>query len=352
MQATVGQIAVWTRGEVCGDAAVQIAGLATVDRATEGSLTFVSGKSAWERFSRSAASAAVISGLPTPVCDRPLIVVPDAEAAFTALVSRFQKRVISQATGVSPEALISPSARLGRDVTVEAGAFVGDQAQIGDGCRILSGARIMEGCVLGNQVTVFPNAVIYDNCLVGDRVLIHAGAVIGAYGFGYKNRSGRHELCPQLGRVRIGDDVEVGANTTIDRGTFEDTIIGEGTKLDDQVMIGHNCVIGRHNLLCSQVGIAGSCRTGDYVVMAGQVGIGDHLEIGDRVTLCAKAGVMHAIPAGETHAGLPSMPAREALQVWALTARLPELKQRIRELESTVARLTANPPVPATNRAA
>lgn len=351
MQATVGQIAVWTRGEICGDAAVQLDGLATVDRAGTGMLTFVAGKSAWDRFARSSAAAAIVSGIALPGCDRPLIVVPDAEAAFAGLVQRFQKRLAPQSPHVSPQALISPSARIGRQVTVEAGAFVGAEALIGDGCRILSGARIMEGCVLGRDVTVFPNAVVYDHCRIGDRVLIHAGAVIGAYGFGYKSKAGRHELCPQLGRVVIGDDVEIGANSTIDRGTFDDTIIGEGTKLDDQVMVGHNCVIGRHNLLCSQVGIAGSCRTGDHVVMAGQVGIGDHLEIGDRVTLCAKAGVMHSIPAGETHAGAPSMPAREQLQLWALTGKLPELKQRIKDLEATLMRLTA-PAVDANKRAA
>lgn len=352
MQATVGQIAVWSRGEVCGDAAVQLSGLATVDRAQSGTLTFVSGKTGWDRFARSPAAAAIISGLATPTCDRPLIVVPDAEAAFAALVSRFQHRVGGPKVGVSPQALISSSARIGQGVTVQAGAFIGDEARIGDGCRILSGARIMEGCVLGQQVTVFPNAVIYDHCTIGDRVLIHAGVVIGAHGFGYKSRAGRHEPGPQLGRVVIGDDVEIGANSTIDRGTFDDTVIGEGTKLDDQVMIGHNCVIGRHNLLCSQVGVAGSCRTGDYVVMAGQVGIGDHLEIGDRVTLCAKAGVMHSIPTGETHAGAPSMPAREQLQLWALNAKLPELRQRLKELEATVARLSGTTSADTAKRAA
>jgi UDP-3-O-[3-hydroxymyristoyl] glucosamine N-acyltransferase len=341
MQATVGQIAVWTRGEVCGDASVELCGLATIDRAGPGTLTFANGKTAWDRFLRSPAAAAVVSGLTVPRCDRPVVVVPDAEAAFAALVSRFQKRFAGQACGVSPHALISSTARIGQNVTIEAGAFVGNEARIGDGCRILSGARIMEGCVLGRDVTIFPNVVVYDHCTIGERVLIHAGAVIGAYGFGYRTRAGRHELGPQLGRVLIGDDVEIGANTTIDRGTFDDTVIGEGSKLDDQVMIGHNCVIGRHNLICSQVGIAGSSRTGDHVVMAGQVGIGDHLEIGDRVTLCAKAGVMHSIPAGETHAGAPSMPAREQLQLWALTGKLPELKQRIRELEAAIKQLAA-----------
>ena len=157
--------------------------------------------------------------------------------------------------------------------------------EIGPGTTIHAGVHVMAGCVIGADVTLFPNVVLYEDTRVGDRAIIHAGAIIGAYGFGYRHVDGRHQLSAQLGHVEIGSDVEIGAGTTIDRGTYGPTVIGEGTKIDNLVMIAHNCRIGRHNLICSQVGIAGSTTTGDYVVMAGQVGVRDHVHIGDRAVL-------------------------------------------------------------------
>lgn len=343
--ATIGQVAGWIGGQVRGDAELCIRGIATIGRVQPGELTFVAGEKAWEQFRSSPAAAAIVSGV-TPEAEgdgRPVIVVEDAEAAFAAVMSRVVPRPARSCEGISPHALISATAVIGADVTIQPGAFVGDRVTIGSRSRILSGARIMEGAVIGADTTVFPNAVIYDHCVIGDRVLIHAGAVIGAFGFGYRQREGQHRLGPQLGRVVIEDDVEIGANSTIDRGTFDDTVIGRGSKLDDQVMVGHNCRIGPHNLLCSQVGIAGSTVTGSYVVMAGQVGIGDHLEIGDGVTLCAKSGVMHSIPAGETHVGAPSMPVREQFQIWALTNKLPELRRQVRDLAAAVKAMQAGP---------
>ena len=169
----------------------------------------------------------------------------------------------------------------------------------------------MAGCRIGRGATIFPNAVLYENTVVGPRCVIHAGAVLGAYGFGYETVDGRHTLSAQLGNVVLGADVEIGAGTTIDRGTYGPTVIGEGTKIDDQVMIAHNCRIGRHNMLCSQVGIAGSTSTGDYVVMAGQVGVRDHVHIGERAVLGAMAGVINDVPDGARMIGIPATPERE-----------------------------------------
>src|SRR5262249_44063623 len=157
------------------------------------------------------------------------------------------------------------SARLAEDVDVHPGATIGDDVQIGQGSTVHSGVRVMAGCQIGRGVTLFPNVVLYENTVIGDQVIIHAGAVLGAYGFGYRFEAGRHHLAAQLGREVIESHVEIGACTTIDRGTYGTTRIGQGSKLDNQVMIGHNCQIGRHNLLCSHVGIAGSTTTGDYV---------------------------------------------------------------------------------------
>ncbi len=340
MQATIGEIAKRTGGEVVGDPDLTVFSTATIDRAGAGAITFAGNQNAWERFCKSAAAAAIVSGIRPEPSDRNYIVVPDAEAAFATVVAIFRPgKKTAPASGISPQAIISSTAVIGQGVTIQAGATIGDRVEIGSGSRIMTGARVLDGCRIGSDTVLFPNVVLYENTQVGDRVLIHAGAVIGAYGFGYRNRSGRHVLGPQMGSVTIESDVDIGANTTIDRGTFDDTIIGEGTKIDDQVMIGHNCRIGRHNLLCSQVGIAGSTTTGDYVVMAGQVGIGDHLQIGNHVTLCAKAGVMKSIADGETHLGAPSMPARDQLQLFALNAKLPEFRKKLRELEFAMERL-------------
>ena len=209
---------------------------------------------------------------------------------------------------------MSPSARLDDDVDIHPGATVGEDARIGRHSTIHAGVQIGAGCKIGSGVTIFPNAVLYENTVVGDRSVIHAGAVLGAFGFGYKMVGGQFQLSAQLGHVEIGCDVEIGACSTIDRGTYSATIIGDGTKIDNQVMIAHNCRIGRHNMICSQVGIAGSTTTGDYVVMAGQVGVRDHVHIGAGAVLGAKSGVANDVPDGCSNAGRSgrSDPATEA----------------------------------------
>jgi UDP-3-O-[3-hydroxymyristoyl] glucosamine N-acyltransferase len=188
-------------------------------------------------------------------------------------------------------------------------------------------------CRLGDDVTLYPNAVLYDGTVLGSRVIVHANAVVGADGFGYRFQGGRHVKVPQFGHVEIGDDVEIGACTTVDRGTFQATRIGEGTKIDNLVQVGHNCHIGKHNLLVSQMGIAGSSSTGDYVVIAGQVGIADHVHIGDRVLIGAKAGVTKDVPAGERMLGAPATPEREQKRILMSLEKLPEIRRELRRLK-------------------
>ncbi|MEC7697186.1 MAG: UDP-3-O-(3-hydroxymyristoyl)glucosamine N-acyltransferase, partial [Planctomycetota bacterium] len=218
------------------------------------------------------------------------------------------------------------------------GATIGDDVTIGDRATIHAGVTVMAGCHIGDDVTLFPNAVLYENTVVGPRSIIHAGAVLGAYGFGYSTEGGRHLLSAQLGYVTVGNDVEIGASTTIDRGTYGPTEIGEGTKIDNLVMIAHNCRIGRHNIICSQVGIAGSTTTGDYVVMAGQVGVRDHVHIGSRAVLGAMAGVIGDIPDGECYAGIPATPMREQSFKLAALARLPEMRKQLKRLQRLIDR--------------
>ena len=194
-------------------------------------------------------------------------------------------------------------------------------------------------------MTIFPNAVLYENTEVGPRCVIHANAVLGAYGFGYGFADGRHVLSAQLGNVVLGADVEIGAGATIDRGTYGPTTIGEGTKIDDLVMVAHNCRIGRHNMLCSQVGIAGSTTTGDYVVMAGQVGVRDHVHIGDRAVLGAMAGVTNDVPDGSRMIGIPATPEREQKIKQAALSKLPEMRRQLKQLQRIVETLAKESPL-------
>jgi UDP-3-O-[3-hydroxymyristoyl] glucosamine N-acyltransferase len=204
------------------------------------------------------------------------------------------------------------------------------------------GVHLMDGCLLGEDCQLFPGVVLYPDTILDSGVLVHAGSVLGAYGFGYQQRDGKHIRTSQRGWVHVESEVEIGAGVTIDRGSYGATRIGAGTKIDNQVMIGHNCQIGRHNLICSQVGLAGSCTTGDYVVLAGQVGIKDHTTLGDRLIVAAQSGVMHNLDGNQIVQGSPAIPAKTEMQRIALVQRLPQMRQSLKELERTVARLVAN----------
>jgi UDP-3-O-[3-hydroxymyristoyl] glucosamine N-acyltransferase len=229
---------------------------------------------------------------------------------------------------------------------------VGDDAVIGPGSTIHSGARVMAGCRLGTNVTVHPNAVLYERTVVGDRSTIHAGVVLGCHGFGYRVFEGSNLPSAQLGWVEVGADCEIGACSTVDRGTYGPTIIGEGTKIDNLVMIAHNCRIGRHNMICSQVGVAGSTSTGDYVVMAGQVGVRDHVHIGEKAILAAKAGVSSDVPAGAHMLGVPAIREREQKIQFAAMSKLPEMRRQLKRLQRALDELAAQQGIPPKNHAA
>jgi len=325
-------------GQLQGDGGIPITGADIIRDAQPGYITFADNARLASRLASCRASAVI-----TPPDFRPegiaFVTVPNVQQAFTRIVAFFRPPQQDHRVGVAATAVVSPTASLGHNVVVHDNAVIGDHVTVGDGTVIHSGVQIMAGCRLGRDAVLFPNVVLYENTVVGSRTLIHAGAVIGAYGFGYTTVAGRHQLSAQLGYVELGDDVEIGACTTIDRGTYGATVVGEGTKIDNHVMIAHNCRIGRHNVICSQVGIAGSTTTGDYVVMAGQVGIRDHVNIGDGVTIGAKAGVMNDIPPGATYVGIPATPERQQLLILAALQKLPELKKQLRTLQHTVVQL-------------
>jgi UDP-3-O-[3-hydroxymyristoyl] glucosamine N-acyltransferase len=330
---TVRQLAEWVRGEVLGDGDLPISNARTLAEAQPGDITFVEHDKHLSAWHSSRASAAIVPAS-VPVNGRPIIRVADPLMAFVSIVQQLRGRPATAGPSISPAAQIHPTARLGPNVTVGPFAVVGEGTEIGANCTLHPGVIVGRFCKLGGDVTLHPHVVLYDDCVLGNRITVHAGAVIGADGFGYRAQKGRHVKVPQLGWVEIEDDVEIGAGSTIDRGTFGPTRIGTGTKIDNLVMIGHNCQIGKHNVLCSQVGIAGSCTTGDYVVMAGQVGVADHLTIGDRATLMAKSGIAGNVPAGAQVLGTPAMPHRHQAKIRVGLEKLPELRKDVARIKN------------------
>ena len=311
----------------------------TTLRATSRDITFAVSDDHLQLFLRSECPAALIpKSLGVEKIDaarKCFLIVDDAEDCFAKVVSVFRPPWQRKRIGISQAACIAASAQIAEDVDIYPGSFIGENVKIGCGSVIHPNVTIMDGTTIGANTTLFPTVTLYENTVIGDRCILHGGVVIGAYGFGYKS-SNTHELSAQLGNVVIGNDVEIGSNTTIDRGTFDSTTIGDGTKIDDLVMIGHNCQIGKHNLLCSQVGIAGSTSTGDYVVMAGQVGVGDHLHIGDKSILGAQSGVMHNLPGNQTYLGSPAIASRQQMQIYGIINKLPALRKQLRAIQKFV----------------
>jgi UDP-3-O-[3-hydroxymyristoyl] glucosamine N-acyltransferase len=332
MSVTVRQLAEMVQGQVEGDADLVIHAARVVKEATAGDITFIENDKHLAEWRASQASAAVADAS-APATGKTLIRVKDPLAAFIAIVRHLHGRAEAPVHGVDPRASVHPSAVIGADASILPFAVVGEGAVIGARCKIYSGATVGRFCKLGDDVTIYPNAVLYDETVVGHRVIIHANAVLGADGFGYRLQGGKHVKVPQLGRVEIGDDVEVGACTTIDRGTFTATRVGAGTKIDNLVQVGHNCQVGKHNLLVSQMGMAGSSTTGDYVVIAGQVGIVGHIRIGDKVMIGGQAGVTKDVPAGSHMLGSPATPEREQKRILMSLERLPEIRKDLRRIK-------------------
>lgn len=333
---TVRELADWVGGEVIGDGDIPIQAARPLTEAGPGDLTFVETDRHFASWETSSASAAIV---PTsiPINGKPLIRVADPLGAFATIVLAFRGAQSSTHTGrIDPTAIIHPTAKLGPEVTIGPYAIVGADTVLGARCELYPGVQVGRNCRLGDDVTLYPHVVLYDDCVLGDRVMIHAKAVIGADGFGYRTHQGKHTKVPQLGCVEIGNDVEIGACTTIDRGTFGPTRIGDGTKIDNLVMIGHNCQIGCHNLIVGQAGLAGSVTTGDYVVLAGQVGVADHLTIGDRSVIGAQSGVPHSVPPDSRMLGTPARPIREAQRMFFANAKLLNVIRDIRRIKKAL----------------
>jgi len=313
-------------GVLDGDGDVEVTHVAEAERAGPGSVVVVRDAHHLARAEAGEASALVLSG-DLRATGKPAVRVRDARLALAQAIGLLHPAVPHPA-GIHPTAL------LGQRVGLGAGVFVGPYAVIGDECRIGDGAAIMAGCVLGRRVVVgeetvvYPRVVVYDHTQIGRRVIVHAGAVIGSDGFGYAADQGRQVKIPHIGRVVIEDDVEIGANTTIDRATLAETRIGAGTKIDNLVQVAHNVTVGRNVVIVGQTGISGSVTIGDGAILAGQVGVKDHVRIGEHATVLARSVITKDVPAGAVVSGDPARPHRDTLRLQAAVQRLPELLEQ------------------------
>ena len=322
-----------------GSGEVEITGVAGLNEATEGHITFMNEK----RFTQleQTRASAVIVPLNAPKVGVPLLRAKNPRLAFARAIELFTVKPY-QPTGIHERAVIGQNVVIGKDPSIHPNVVISDEVKIGDRVTIYPGAWIGKGTTIGDDAVIYSNVSIRENLQIGNRVIIHAGATIGSDGFGYVTDEGIHRKIPQVGGVIIGDDVEIGANSTIDRATLGNTVIKRGTKIGNLVHVAHNVTIGEHCFLIAQVGIAGSCTLGNYVVLAGQVGLADHIRIGDRAMVSAQSGVIKDIEPGQVMGGYYAMPQREWLKVQALIPKLPELKKKVSDLESQVQELRMN----------
>ena len=330
---TADAIAVAVGGQLIGDPQTGVRGIAPLDRASPEELSFLASSKYTRLLAESHAGVVLVTPELSSAAGSPRarIVVAKPHDALLSLIPRFY-RPASRTAGVHLTAQIGRGARLGSDVSIGPYAIVGDGSIIGDGTTIGSHVVVGAGVRIGRDTQLYPSVTLYSGASIGDRVIVHAGARIGSDGFGYVFREGSHAKIPHVGRCIVENDVEIGANTTIDRGSIDDTVIGAGTKIDNLVHIAHNCRIGRLCLIMAQVGMAGSTHVEDGCILAGQVGISGHHTIGKGATLAAQAGVFGDIPAGETWSGYPARPHKESLRAQAALFRLSPIMKKLERL--------------------
>lgn len=339
---SLGKLAELVGGRLlAGSPDLPLTGLNSITEAAPGEITFLGNPRYAPALATSRAAAVLVpADFAGDAGDKGLIAVENPTLAFSSVIRHFGPERRAVPYGVHPSAVIEPGARFDpAQVSIGPGCYLGAGVSLGRGTIVHAGCSLGDGVVLGEDCVLHPQVVIRERCVLGSRVIIHSGAVIGSDGFGYETVEGRHQKIEQVGIVQIDDDVEIGSCTTIDRARFGRTWIGEGTKIDNLVQIGHNCVLGKHCIIVSQTGISGSTRLGDYVTMGGQVGVAGHLEIASRVLLLAKSGVTKSIREPGAYTGYPARPLMEGRKILTYPARVPELLERVKKLEQRLAQL-------------
>ena len=341
MKKRLKELAQWVDGTVVGDEETEISGVAAVEEAQAGEITFIADLKYLPKLSETKASAVIVSR-EVSQADKPLLCVTHPHLAFAKILTLFFQKPY-RPKGIDSNTWISPSAKLGKDLTLYPFVYIGERCSIGDRVTLYPGVYVGEDAAVGEDSILFPNVSVYSGTLVGKRVILHSGVVIGSDGFGYVKEGKKSVKIPQVGSVEIEDDVELGANTTVNRATLGKTIIRRGTKIDNLVQVAHNVVIGEDSILCAQAGISGSTKIGSNVTLAGQVGVVDHVEIGDNVIVGAQAGVTHNLPGNQGYVGSPALPHREFLRSNAVFPKLPEMRRtlvdmakRLKKIEDTL----------------
>jgi UDP-3-O-[3-hydroxymyristoyl] glucosamine N-acyltransferase len=339
-QRTLQELAVMASGSVVGRGDVEIDRVSAVDDASPGSLTFAVDPKWVEKALGSSASALIVPEASRDVerGEKSLIVVGDVRAALAAILKSFAPTLPS-GEATHPSAIVESGVSRGKDVWIGPGVIIGQGARIDDGAILLAGAYVGRGAAIGKRTLLHPRVVVLDECAIGDDCVLNAGCVIGSDGFGFVRVGDEQIKIPQIGNVVIGDRVEVGACSTIDRAVTGSTTIGSGTKIDNLVQIGHNVQIGENCVLCGQVGIAGSAKLGRGIIAAGQAGIAGHLEIGEYSLVLARAGVTHSIPPHSRVSGFPAQPHRAVMEQQVLLRKVPKVVDQVRALMDAVAEL-------------
>ena len=332
MSLTLKQLADQFGGELVGDPALQITGAASLGEAAPGEISFFANRKYLGLLRKTRASAIFVPSDFTEPIDAAQVRVSNPTKAFEQVVLKFAPGPITFAPGIHPTAVIDPSVQLGKRVSIQPMAVIEAGTIIGDDTTVGAGSYIGHETVIGSGCHIYPRVTIRERSKIGSRVIIHSGAVIGADGFGFEMVDGRQQKIPQLGIVQIDNDVEIGANTTIDRARFGRTWIQDGVKIDNLVQIAHNVVIGKNSVIVAQAGISGSTRVGERVMMGGQVGIVGHLEIADGSMIAAQSGITRNLPGGVWF-GSPAVPFPEAKQQIAWIHRLGKLFARVKEIE-------------------
>ena len=339
---TASQIALLINGKIEGDANVPVSSFGKIEEAKNGQLSFFANPKYEEYLYSTDASVIIINDafeLKQPV-KTTLIRVPDAYTAFATLLSKYQEMAQQQLNGIQQPVYISKSAAYGKNVFIGAFTYFGDNVVVGDNTKIYPNVFLGNNVKVGNNSILHPGVKIYNDCVIGNNVTIHAGTVIGSDGFGFAPQSdGNFKKVPQIGNVIIEDNVEIGANTTIDRATMGSTIIKSGAKLDNLIQIAHNVEVGNSTVIAAQTGISGSTKIGNGVMIGGQAGLAGHLQVGDGSKINAQAGLGKSLKAGSSVTGSPAYDYNKAIRSQATARNLPEMEKRIQELETLIKQL-------------
>jgi len=342
MRKTLKEIATIVNGEIVGSSDIVITGVSGIKEAKEGDITFLANPKYLSLLEKTHASA-VVTSREIQASSRPIIRTDNPSLAFTKIVTLMSPCEAVHPQGIHPSAVIGKHVSLGKDVALGPYVVIEENASIADKTIIYAGCFVGRQTQIGSGCLIYPHVSIRERITIGNRVIIHSGTVVGSDGFGFVTIDGRHHKIPQSGTVEIGDDVEIGANVTIDRARFDKTVIASGTKIDNLVQIAHNVVIGENSIIVAQVGISGSTVIGKGVTLAGQAGLVGHITIGDAAIVAAQAGVTKSVPANTLVSGYPAKPHDVAKRINACVQNLPKLYETVAELKKKIEDLESKP---------